>query len=144
MVPHLTKRVEQAREEKANLLILQINSPGASDTVADRLADLISRIKDMKTVAYIEDRAVGLAALVPLACRDIVFKKAARMGDVRQTITGRNGQLHDLSEGQIAGLAARPALWARAGASRGRRRGDGRPRGRDPRGQGHQDRRPPA
>ena len=39
-----------------------------------------------------------MAALLPLACRDIVFKKAARMGDVRQTIAGRNGQLHDLSE----------------------------------------------
>ena len=30
MVAHLTKRVEQARQEKANLLILQINSPGGS------------------------------------------------------------------------------------------------------------------
>ena len=67
----------------------------------------------MKTVAYIEDRAVGLAALVPLACRDIVFKKTARMGDVRQSISGRNGQLHDLSDGQIAGLADKAAVWAR-------------------------------
>ncbi len=35
MVAHLTKRVEQARQEKANMLILKINSPGASDSVVD-------------------------------------------------------------------------------------------------------------
>ena len=113
MVSYLAKRVEQAREEKANLLILQINSPGGNDTVTDRLADFVAGIKDMKTVAYIEDRAVGLAALLPLACRDIVFKKGSRMGDVRQVISGRTGALHDLSEGQIAGLAGKAELWAR-------------------------------
>jgi membrane-bound serine protease (ClpP class) len=113
MVSYLTKRVEQAREEKANLLILQINSPGGNDTVTDRLADFVAGIKDMKTVAYIEDRAVGLAALLPLACRDIVFKKGSRMGDARQVITGRNGPLLDLSDGQVAGLAGKAELWAR-------------------------------
>jgi membrane-bound serine protease (ClpP class) len=113
MVGHLTKRVEQARQEKANLLILQINSPGGSDTVVDALGDLVSRIKDMKTVAYIEDRAEGLAALVPLACRDIVLKKAARLGgNARHVITG-GGRRHELSEGQVAGLADKAALWAR-------------------------------
>ena len=50
-----------------------------------------SEIKDMKTVAYINERALGVAALVPLACRDIVFKKGASMGDIRQTVSGRNG-----------------------------------------------------
>jgi len=114
MVSYLSKRVEQAREEKANLLILQINSPGGNDTVTDRLADFVAGIKDMKTVAYIEDRAVGLAALLPLACRDIVFKKGSRMGDVRQVISGRSGPLHDLSAGQIAGLAGKAEVWARA------------------------------
>jgi membrane-bound serine protease (ClpP class) len=112
MVGHLSKRLEQARQEKANLLILQINSPGGSDTVVDALGDLVSRIKDMKTVAYVDDRAVGLAALVPLACRDIVFTKRARLGDARHAMSGR-GQPHDISEGEIAGLADKAALWAR-------------------------------
>ena len=86
----------------------------------------------MKTVAYIDDRAVGLAALVPLACRDIVFKKSARMGDVRQMISGRNGRPHDLSEGQIASLAEKAALLARPERPpRGRRRRHGRSQRRD-------------
>ena len=95
MVSYLTRSIEQARQQKKNLLFLQIDSPGGIETAGDDLADKIAAIKDMKTVAYIDDRATGVAALVPLACRDIVFRKSARMGDVRQIINGRNGRLHE-------------------------------------------------
>jgi membrane-bound serine protease (ClpP class) len=113
MVSYLTRSVEQARQQKKNLLFLQINSPGGIETVGDDLADKIAAIKDMKTVAYIDDRALGAAALLPLACRDIVFRKSARMGDVRQMVNGRNGQLHDLSDLMRVSLAKKAALLAR-------------------------------
>ncbi len=113
MVSSVTRSLEQARQEKVNLVFFQINSPGGVDTVADNLADLISAIKDMKTVAYIDERAVGVAALVPLACREIIFHKSSRMGDIRQTMNSRNGQLHDLDELQISSLSKKAALLAR-------------------------------
>jgi membrane-bound serine protease (ClpP class) len=113
MVSYLTRSFEQAHQEKVNLVFLQIDSPGGVETVGDNLADLIASIKDMKTVAYVDDRAMGVAALLPLACRDIVFSKSARMGDVRQTISGRNGQLHDLTELVRNSLAKKAALLAR-------------------------------
>ncbi len=114
MVTHLTKRIEQARQEKANLLILQLNSPGGSDQVVDALGDLISRVDDMRTVAYIDDRAVGLAALVPFACRDIVLTKTARLGDARPFFGARGRRAGgDISERQASVLAAKAALWAR-------------------------------
>jgi membrane-bound serine protease (ClpP class) len=112
-VSALTRNIEQARQEKVNLLIVEINSPGGVESVVDRIGDLLSGIKDMKTVAYVDDRALGVAALVPLACRDIVFKKGARMGDVRQTTSGRNGPLHDLGDQARASLANKAAFWAR-------------------------------
>jgi membrane-bound serine protease (ClpP class) len=112
MVSYLTRSVEQARQQKKNLLFLQINSPGGIETAGDDLADKIAAIKDMKTVAYVDDRAIGVAALVPLACRDIVFRKGARIGDIRQMI-GRNGQLRDLNELMRASLAKKVALLAR-------------------------------
>ncbi len=113
MISYLTRSLEQARQERVNLLFLQINSTGGVETVADSLADLLYAIKDMKTVAYISDRATGVAALLPLACRDIVFSKTAQMGEVRQTMTARNGHLHDLNELQITSLAKKAALLAR-------------------------------
>jgi membrane-bound serine protease (ClpP class) len=113
MVSYLTRSVEQARQQKRNLLFLQISSPGGIETAGDDLADKLAAIKDMKTVAYIDDRAIGIAALVPLACRDIVFRKSARMGDIRQMINGRNGHLHDLSDVMRATMAKKAALLAR-------------------------------
>ena len=113
MVSYLTRSVEQARQQKKNLLFLQIDSPGGIESIGDDLADKIAAIKDMKTVAYIDDRATGVAALLPLACRDIIFKKSARMGDVRQMKNGRNGQVHDLNDLMRASLAKKAALLAR-------------------------------
>ena len=47
-----------------NLVFFQIDSLGGLDSAADSIADLIAGIKDMKTVAYIDDRAIGVAALL--------------------------------------------------------------------------------
>ncbi len=38
---YLTRSLEQARQEKKNLLILEINSPGGIETAGDDLADMI-------------------------------------------------------------------------------------------------------
>jgi membrane-bound serine protease (ClpP class) len=110
---YLARKIELARQEKVNLLIIEIDSPGGMEDVGDRMADLLSAVKDMKTVAYIDDRATGVAALLPLACRDIVFKKGARMGDVRHTGSGGGGPLHDLNPVIRASLAEKAALLAR-------------------------------
>jgi membrane-bound serine protease (ClpP class) len=112
-VGYLARRIEQARQEKINLVLFQIDSVGGLDSSADSLADTIAGIKDMKTVAYIDDRAIGVAALLPLACRDIVFKKTARMGDVRQII-GRGNQFQDLSEAQVTTLSKKASFLARS------------------------------
>ncbi len=113
-VSFLTRKIEDARQQKKNLFILEIDCPGGTEAAGDRIADILSELTDMKTVAYVNERALGIAALVPLACRDIVFKKGARMGDIRQTVSGRNGVLHDLSETARAGLAKKAALWAKS------------------------------
>ena len=104
---------------------------------------LIADIKDMKTVAYVDDRATGVSALIALACDDIVFRRGAQMGGVQQLITGGNGQVQDLTEGQIDSLTKRAeGLAAPEGAPRRRRPRDGRPRRPDRPGHRRQDRRP--
>jgi membrane-bound serine protease (ClpP class) len=112
-VGFFSRRIEQARQERVNLIFFQIDSPGGLDSAADGIADQIASINDMKTVAFIDDRATGVAALLPLACRDIVFKKSALMGDVRQLITGRNNRLQDLSESQVKVLTRKASFLAK-------------------------------
>ncbi|MBV8230267.1 MAG: hypothetical protein JO329_09825 [Planctomycetaceae bacterium] len=109
---YLIRRIEQARQERVNLVFFQINSEGGLSSAADSVADMIAGIKDMKTVAYIDDRAMGVSALVALACHDIVFHRGARMGDVRQQVTGRGGQVQDLTPLEINALAKKAATLA--------------------------------
>ncbi|SIO65474.1 membrane-bound serine protease (ClpP class) [Singulisphaera sp. GP187] len=108
---YLTRRIEQARQEKVNLVFFEFNSEGGIDMPADAIADMIAGIKDMKTVAFINDRAIGVSVLAALACNEIVFKKGAEMGDVRQLVVGR-GQVVLLNDGQIKAIANRAANLA--------------------------------
>jgi len=112
---YLRRRVEQARGEGVNLIFFRINSEGGIDKAADNIADMISGLKDIKTVAFLDDRAMGVSSLVALACDDIVFRKGARMGDVRQLVTGHNGQTQELSDLQAQGLAKRAVNLAEQG-----------------------------
>jgi len=107
------RRIEQARQERVNLIFFQIDSPGGLDSSADSIADQIAAVNDMKTVAFVDDRATGVAALLPLACRDIVLRKSAQIGDVRQLITGRSNRLQDLSEAQVQVLTRKASFLAK-------------------------------
>jgi membrane-bound serine protease (ClpP class) len=108
---YLGRRIEQAQKEGANLVFFQIDSPGGIDTAADGMADTIAGLKNMKTVAFVDDRALGVSALVALACNDIAVRKGARLGDVRQIVTG-DGQLEELDPRLIQILAGRAANLA--------------------------------
>jgi membrane-bound serine protease (ClpP class) len=84
----IAQRIQKARSDGVNLIFFEINSEGGIDTAATNIAQQISEIKDMRTVAYVEDRALGVAALIPLACDDIVLQRGARIGNVTSILTG--------------------------------------------------------
>lgn len=105
----LGRHIEKLRQQRVNLLIFKIDSFGGSQAAADALADLIVGIKDMKTVAYIEERALGVSALAALACSEIVFRKDAQLGDIYQLLAGRDSAPGDVDEREVQGLASRAA-----------------------------------
>ena len=113
LVP-VSKNRGARRQKKKNLFILEIDSPGGTEAAGDRIADILAEIKDMKTVAYVNERALGIAALVAPGLPRHRVQEGPSMGDVRQTVSGRNGLLHDLSATARAGLANKAALWAEA------------------------------
>jgi membrane-bound serine protease (ClpP class) len=104
---YLRRRIDQARREGVNLVFFKLNSGGGLIAAADNVATMIANIKDMKTVAYIDDRAMGVSTLIAMACDDIVFRKDARMGGVSQIIVGGKGQGQNLSVEQIETLTKR-------------------------------------
>ena len=87
---YLRRRIEQARREGVNLVFFKLNTPGGLPTAANNVASLIAEIKGMKTVAYVDDRAIGVSTLLALACDDIVFRRGGTMGNVQQLLAGNN------------------------------------------------------
>ncbi len=105
---YIVERLKKARNEGVNLIFLQINSEGGIDLDASNIAQALLDLKDIKTVAYIDDRATGVAALLPLACNDIVFRRSARMGNVSSILTngGKNDRGQALTPEQMSSLVA--------------------------------------
>jgi len=87
---------------EANLVILQIDSPGGSLDVSIDLANYLANMDQnaVRSVAYVPGEARGEAALVALACHQLVMRPDAVLGgegretydedtqmDVRQTVS---------------------------------------------------------
>lgn len=74
------RRVERAKFEGADLIVFEIDSYGgllnAGYNIADHIFDLT-----IHTVAYVPKKAISAGALISLACRDIVMKEEAELGD---------------------------------------------------------------
>ncbi len=109
---YVRRRLAQAREQGVNLIILQIDSPGGQDEPADRMAEALSALEGAKTVAYIDDRALGVAALLALGCDEIVLRRGARLGDVSKLLVGRDGRGEELDDRQREALIARAEALA--------------------------------
>jgi membrane-bound serine protease (ClpP class) len=97
------QRVQKARIDGVNLIFFEVNSEGGLDLPASAIAQQIAEVKDIKTVAFVNDRALGVAALIPLACDDIVLRSGARIGDVTQIMTGGRDVVR-LAPKQVAAL----------------------------------------
>ncbi len=78
---YLYRKLEVARQQKADLLIIEIESPGglldASEAIAERLRD----INWAHTVAYVPKMALSGAAIAALGCDEIIMAPQARFGD---------------------------------------------------------------
>ena len=103
MESYLKRRIAQARAEKVNLIVFDMDCPGGLNHPADLIAEAVAGLKDIKTIAYINDRAVGLSALLALACDEIVFRKGGTLGDGSKLFDG--GTAMDVDEALAQGLA---------------------------------------
>ncbi len=87
---YLYRQLDRAQAEGADLVIVEIESPGGylqeSEEIALRLSDL-----EAHTVAYIPSMALSGAAIVALGCDEILMDPDARMGDAGPIYLGEGG-----------------------------------------------------
>ena len=88
----LERKFKDAVDSGADVIILDIHSPGGFTSVTFELMDMVLDAKNVETVAFIEKDAISGAALLSLACDRIVMLPSARMGDAGEIVMGADGR----------------------------------------------------
>ncbi|MEM9645652.1 MAG: peptidase [Planctomycetota bacterium] len=85
------RKFQQAVASGAEVVILDIRSPGGWTMVTYDMMDVLLEAKDVETVAYIDRDAISGAALFSLAADKIILHPNARMGDAGEIVMGDDG-----------------------------------------------------
>ena len=76
------RKLQEAEEEQADLLIVQIDSPGGVIEPSFNLAERLSHVDWAKTVAFVPKSAYSGGTVMALGCDEIVLGKDGQIGDV--------------------------------------------------------------
>lgn len=78
----LTRKLAEAKKAGADLVVLDIESPGGHLHESGEIAEQLNELEGVHTVAFIRREALSGAAYVSLGCDNIVLHPSARLGDV--------------------------------------------------------------
>ena len=101
------RKLDQAQQLGADLVILEIDSPGGA---LEATFNLVARLRDINwahTVAYIPNEALSGAAIVALACDEILMDPQARLGDAGPIFQGPDALFRHAPEKIRSDLALR-------------------------------------
>jgi membrane-bound serine protease (ClpP class) len=74
-------RLAKAQKRGADLIVLDIDSPGGYLSTSLEIAEALSGVDWAHTVAYVSREAISGAALVSLGCDEIIMAPDSRIGD---------------------------------------------------------------
>ncbi len=93
------RRIEQIREWGADCVILDIESYGGLVHSSVETGDEIYALgRDIHTVAYVGRKAVSGAALLSIACQEIVMNEVGKIGDSQAIYSGADGEMKEAPE----------------------------------------------
>jgi membrane-bound serine protease (ClpP class) len=105
LAAYLDRKLDEAKAEGADLVVLEIESPGG--TLVDSW-DMAGRLRDLDfahTVAYVPKQALSGAAIMALGCDEIVMAPAALIGDAGPIFQDANSQFRFAPEKIVSHLA---------------------------------------
>ncbi len=103
----LKRRFEEAKRAGANLIVLEIDSPGGYVSTTLELATMLESADDIKTVANIRREAISGAAIVALAADQILMAPTALIGDAGMVTMGEDAAFRYAPEKERSYLAQR-------------------------------------
>ncbi len=101
------RKFQEAIESGAEVIVLDIHSPGGYTSVTLELMDLMRDAEGVETVAFIEKDAISGAALLAMACDKIIMLPDARIGDAGEIVMGEDGAFRYTEAKSRSALAQR-------------------------------------
>ena len=101
----LYRRLDMAQEMGADLVILEINSPGGLLTESLNIANRLRTTDWATTVSYVPSEALSGAAIASLGCDQIVMHPEARLGDAGPIYFGKDALFRHAPEKLMSDLA---------------------------------------
>jgi membrane-bound serine protease (ClpP class) len=114
LAAYLERKLALAETEGADLVVLEIDSPGG--ILADSLS-MAEKLRDLDfahTVAYVPKQALSGAAIMALGCDEIIMAPAALIGDAGPIFQDENSQFRFASQKISSDLAQRLRALASA------------------------------
>jgi len=87
--PYISRVISEAEKNNADAIIFKINTFGGRVDAATQIKDAILSSK-IKTVAFINNRAISAGALIALSCQSIVMAPGSNMGAA--TVVDQTGE----------------------------------------------------
>ena len=103
----VNRKLDESQQLGADLVILEIDSPGGALDVTLNLAARLHELSWAHTVAYVPDEALSGAAILALACDEIVMGARARLGDAGPIFQGPDALFRHAPEKIRSDLALR-------------------------------------
>lgn len=99
--PHVKRVIQKAEENKAAAIILEINTFGGRVDAAVDIRDALLNT-NIKTIAFINKRAISAGALLALACETIAIAPGGSIGAATPVQVSSSGETKDTGEKMIS------------------------------------------
>jgi membrane-bound serine protease (ClpP class) len=109
---YLKRRISQAvNNERVNLMVFQLNTEGGEIDPTDQVARMIAGLsrQGVKTVAFVDDRVLGLSALMMLACDEVVVRSGSKIGSGVRIVDGQ-GDIGEIDDGAVQKALSKTAV----------------------------------
>lgn len=98
----LIKRFERAKALGAKAVIVSIDSPGGMVTSSMEISRYLKRQTDVRTIAFVKEKAYSGAAMVAVACDEIWMAPDSPLGDCAPIVFNTTGGLEPLPDTERA------------------------------------------
>ncbi len=88
---HIENATQKAIKNGVNIIIYKLNTFGGRVDSALKICDTINTNPKIKTIAWVNTRAISAGALISMSCNEIIMTHGAQIGDCQPIVGGNNG-----------------------------------------------------